>query len=257
VIDELVAFFEYDQSEPLRLSVVDRDERDGTPVTEIRFDNGAGGDVEAFVVGEAGHPGVVIAHGGTGPGKHIFVGEAVELARRGFVVLLADASYPLDGSTEDRVDATRIRVLTQRRGLDVLESEYGATTLGFYGHSAGGAVGACLSAVETRLAAIVIAAARGGHARWARDEGVADPAELEAFDRLDPEHFVAAPGGRELLFQYGLRDDVIPRREARSLYEAAAGPKSWSEFECGHGIDGHAPARAERLVFFERVLRLS
>jgi fermentation-respiration switch protein FrsA (DUF1100 family) len=103
----------------------------------------------------------------------------------------------------------------------------------------------------------VIAAARGGHARWAADEGVTDPAEIRAFDRLDPEHFVAVPGRRELLFQHGLRDDVIPHREARLLYEAAAEPKTWSDYECGHGVDAHPPARAERAAFLERVLRLS
>jgi cephalosporin-C deacetylase-like acetyl esterase len=252
-----LGLFAYDASQPVRLDVVARHEQEGVPVCEIRFHDGAGGEVEAFVVGEADRPGVVIAHGGTGPGKHIFVGEAVALANRGFVVLLADTSYPLDGTREERVEAQRIRVLTQRRGLDVLTAEYGAARLGFYGHSAGGAVGGCLAAVEPRLTAIVVAAARGGHARWARDEGITDPAELDAFDRLDPEHFVAVPGTRELLFQFGLHDDVIPYREARALYEAAAEPKTWSEYDCGHGIDGHAPARAERLEFFERALGLS
>ena len=257
MIEELVAFFDYDACAAVRTTLVARLEHDGVPVNEIRFDDGAGGEAEAYVVGDAERPGIVIAHGGAGPGKHIFLGEAVDLACRGFVVLLADTSYPLDGSTQERVDATRVRVLRQRRGLDVLEREYRVTAMGFYGHSAGGAQGACLSAVEPRLEAIVIAAARGGHLRWAREEGVTDPEELRAFDRLDPEHFVAAPGGRELLFQQGLRDEVITYSEARRLYEAAAEPKTWSEFDCGHGIDGHAPARAERAAFFERVLRLS
>ena len=81
--EELLDFFAYDASTPLRFSLVEREEREGTPVTEIRFDNGAGGDAEAFVVGEPGRPGVVVAHGGTGPGKHIFLAEAAELARRG------------------------------------------------------------------------------------------------------------------------------------------------------------------------------
>ena len=255
--DELGAIFDYEPSAAVRTTFVARDERNGVPMTEIHFDNGAGGDAEAYVVGEADRPGIVIAHGGAAPGKDLFVGEAAELARRGFVLLLADTSFPLHGSTQARVDATRARVLTQRRGLDVLQREYGATALGFYGHSSGGAQGACLSAVESRLEAIVIAAARGGHARWAADEGVTDPAEIRAFGRLDPEHFVAVPGRRELLFQYGLRDDVVPHREARLLYDAAAAPKTWSEYDCGHGVDGHAPARAERAAFFERVLRLS
>jgi dienelactone hydrolase len=257
VTDELVAVFDYDGSAPLRIALVGREDRESVPVTEIRFDDGVGRDAEAYVVGEAGRPGIVIAHGGAAPGKHVFLGEAVELARRGFVVLLADTTFPLEGSTRERVDATRTRVLTQRRGLDVLEREYGATALGFYGHSAGGAQGACLSAVETRLEAIVVAAARGGHARWALEEGITDPDEIRAFEPLDPEHFVAVPGRRELLFQHGTRDEVIPHTEARLLYEAAAAPKTWSEFDCGHGIDGHASARAERAAFFGRVLRLS
>jgi len=257
VSDELIRFFDYERTSDLRTSVVVRDERDGVPLTEIRFDNGTGSDADAYVLGKADRPGIVIAHGGAAPAKHIFVGEGAELARRGFVVLLADTTFPLHGSTQERVAATRSRVLTQRRGLDVLERHYGATALGFYGHSAGGAQGACLSAVEVRLEAIVIAAARGGHARWAADQGITDPAEMRAFGRLDPEHFVAVPGRRELLFQYGLRDDVVPQREARLLYESAAEPKTWSEYDCGHAVDGHAPARAERAAFFERVLRLS
>lgn len=72
-------------------------------------------------------------------------------------------------------------MLTQRRGLDVLAREFGASDLG---HSAGGAVGGCLSAVEPRLAAIAIATARGGHTRWAAEEGIDDPAEFEAFGQL-------------------------------------------------------------------------
>lgn len=50
---------------------------------------------------------------------------------------------------------------------------------------------------------------------------------------------------------------MIPYREARLLYEAATAPRLWSEFDCGHGVDGYLPARAERIAFFERILHLS
>lgn len=251
--DELVAFFD-SGSAPLRTSVVARDRRDGVEVTELRYDDGAGGLAAAYVVGAAASAGVVVAHGGTGPGKHLFLPEALELAQRGFVVLLADTHFPTRGTTAERVEATRIRVLTQRRGLDVLAAGYGATRLGFYGHSAGGMQGAVLSAVEPRLEAIVVAAARGGSVRWALEQGVTDESELLAFHRIDPEHYVAVPGRRRLLFQHGSRDPVIPLAEGRRLHDAAAEPKEWRDYDCDHGVDAHPPARAERLAFLEEIL---
>lgn len=255
--EELLAFFAHDPDAPLRTTVVSEERRHGIPIAEIRFDNGAGGLAEAFLVGGAADVGVVIAHGGSAPGKHIFLGEALELAARGAAVLLADTSFPVDGTTEERVEATRVQVLTQRRGLDLLVHERGATRLGFYGHSAGGAQGACLAGCEPRLDAIVVAGSRGGHVLWALDEDVADRAELDAFHRLDPEHYVALQGRRHLLFQHGRADDVIDIDAGRRLYEAAAGSKAWSEYDCGHGIDGHLPARAERLRFLDQHLFLS
>lgn len=252
-LGELVSFFD-SGSAPLRTFVLARDRSDGIEVTELRYDNGAGGLAEAYVVGAAASAGVVVAHGGAGPGRHLFLPEALELARRGFVCLLADTTFPSDGTTAERVEATRVRVLTQRRGLDVLAAEYGATRLGFYGHSAGGMQGAVLSAVEPRLEAIVIAGARGGSVRWALEQGVTDESELAAFNRIDPEHYVAVPGRRRLLFQHGRRDTVIPLAEARRLHDAAAEPKEWRDYDCDHGVDAHLPARADRLAFLEEVL---
>lgn len=252
-IDALITFFDYDAAQPLRASVVAPERREGVEVTELRYDDGAGGLVEAYVVGGAA-VGVVVAHGGAGPGKHIFLPEALELARRGFVCLLADTSFPTDGTTAERVEATRARVLTQRRGLDVLAAHYGATRLGFYGHSAGGMQGAVLSAVEPRLEAIVVAGASGGAVRWALDQGVTKGEELDAFHHLDPEHYVAVPGRRRLLFQHGHRDSVVPLAEARRLHAAAAEPKEWRDYDCDHGVDSHPPARADRLAFLEEVL---
>jgi len=251
---ELVAFFDYDADAPLRLEVERRERREGVALAQVHYDAGAGAAVEAIVVGDPAATGVVVAHGGAGPGKHIFVPEALELARRGFVCLLADTSFPSDGTTAERVEGTRVRVLTQRRGLDVLAQAFGAARLGFYGHSAGGMQGAVLSGVEPRLAAVVVAAARGGSVRWALEEGVTDHEELDAFHRLDPEHYVGLPGPRELLFQHGRHDPVIPYEEGRRLHDAATDPKRWREYECDHGVDNHPPARADRAAFLEEVL---
>ena len=253
--------FDYDASSPLHLAILAREERDGVEIAEVRYDNGTGGAASAFVVRPAGAgdealPGVVIAHGGTTPKKHKpkFVDEAVELSRRGTTVLLADTSMPPLGDAAADERATVAAVLVQRRGLDVLASAHGATRLGFYGHSFGGHQGAILAAVEPRLDAIVIAAMGSGIVDRARGEGFSDEAYLQALDRFDPVHWVRVPGRRRLLFQHGRRDEVISLAAGRELYEAAAGPKRWAEYDWGHDLPTDPAARRDRLAFFAEAL---
>jgi cephalosporin-C deacetylase-like acetyl esterase len=207
--------------------------------------------VNAFVVEPPGNSdaGVVIAHGGSEPGKHFYVEEALALAANGVRALAADTSFPAFRDLEADERAIRRAILTQRRGLDVL-AELGATQLGFYGHSAGATQGAVLSGVEPRLDAVVLSATGAGIVRWAREFAGLDNAYLEALDRLDPRHFVARAGRRRLLVQHGHRDPVIPADAARAMYEAAAEPKQWQEYDCDHGVDVHPQARADRIAFF-------
>jgi dienelactone hydrolase len=250
--------FEYDASSAIRLHVVGVEHRDGVDVTEIRYDNGTGGEADAFLTepthSNAPRPGVVVAHGGSGPGKHIFLDEAIELSRRGMTVLGADTSMPPLGDAAVDEAAMVAAVLVQRRGLDVLQSARQVTRFGFFGHSFGGNEGAMLSAVEPRLDAIVIAAMGVGAADWVREQGFSDEEYLAAADRFDPVHFVATQSHGHLLFQNGKQDTVVSLDSARKLYDAATEPKTWREYDCGHGVDGHEPARADRFAFFEEQL---
>ena len=45
-------------------------------------------------------------------------------------------------------------------------------------------------------------------------------------------------------------DPVVTRDESRALYEAAAGPKEWREYDCGHDPDGDPRAVADRAELF-------
>ncbi|MFI5908382.1 hypothetical protein [Dactylosporangium sp. NPDC051541] len=72
---------------------------------------------------------------------------------------------------------------------------------------------------------------------------------LRRLRRFEPVGYVAVPGRRRLLFQYGVRDDAVLRSEAVALYEAAAAPKEWCEYDCGHDTD-NAAARADRARLF-------
>jgi dipeptidyl aminopeptidase/acylaminoacyl peptidase len=254
----VVALFDYDRSVPIRLQVVSTEHRDGVAVNEVRYDNGTGGTADAFLTEPAdrttrGRPGVVFAHGGSGPGKHIFLGEAIELSRRGMFVLGADTSMPPLGDAAADEAGFVAAILVQRRGLDALDSARDVTRLGFYGHSFGGNQGATLSAVEPRLDAIVIAAMGAGVADWVRRQGFSDEEYLAASDRFDPVHFVGASRSR-LLFQHGRQDTSISLESARALYDAALEPKTWRDYDCGHGVDGHAPARADRFAFLADAL---
>lgn len=255
----MVDLFAYDASAPVRLHIIEVEHRDGVDISEIRYDNCTGGDASAFLTeptapSDAPRRGVVVAHGGSGPGKHFFLDEAIELSRRGMIVLGADTSMPPLGDAAADEAAMVAAVLVQRRGFDVLESARAVVSFGFFGHSFGGNQGAMLSAVEPRLDAIVIAAMGAGAADWVRRQGFSDENYLAASDRFDPIHFVATPSHGHLLFQHGTQDGSVSLDSGRTLFEAATEPKTWREYDCGHGVDGHEPARSDRFAFFEEHL---
>jgi dienelactone hydrolase len=246
------------EARPLDYEVLRREVRDGIELSDVRFDDGAGGRAAALVARpeQPRGAGVVVAHGGFDPGKHLFADEAVALAHRGAVAVAADTTFPRSSDVAAHEHAIRAAILVQRRCLDVLATVFGVDRLGFFGHSAGGAQGAILAAAEPRLRAIVIAAMGAGVVvRGARELGLS-PGELARIARFDPASWVGVAAGPALLFQHGRHDDAVSRAEARELYALAAEPKSWREYDCGHGVDGHPPAREDRLEFFARELGL-
>jgi hypothetical protein len=249
--------FRYDRSAQLRFSVNDERAEDGATVTDVRYDDGEAGEVDAVVVRPRNLtgkrlPGVILAHGGFDGGKHLFIEQALELSQSGFTVLLADTTFPRKGDAAAVESAVRTGVLTHRRGLDVLKSVYKVGSLAFFGHSRGGSEGAILSAVEPRLEAIVI----GGMGSPSQDRRSRGHEEVEMgpyFDavfRFDAALYLSVSGARRLLVQHGRHDAEVTLAEARAMFEAASEPKLWREYECGHGVDGHPAARTDRLAFF-------
>ena len=69
-------------------------------------------------------------------------------------------------------------------------------------------------------------------------------------EQFDPATSVAVPGRRRLLFQHGRHDPVVRQAESLKLYEAAAHPKDWREYNCGHDPDGDPQAVTDRAELF-------
>jgi predicted esterase len=249
------ATFDHDHDVPLEIERHDHVMTGDLTVSELTYDHGAGGRARATLIVPArpNGVGVILAHGGTDDGRHFFVDEATSMAEHGLTALLTAYRLPPHGDQRASADAVRAAVLTQRRGLDLLAAR--ADRLCYFGHSGGAQLGAILSAVEPRLVALALASYGSGTLRRVaaaslpQHDPVAD-AYVESLHRFEPAPYVAVPGSRRLLFQHGRDDEVVPLAEGLRLFHAAAGPKEWREYPCGHDTSTPPQARADRLRLF-------
>ncbi|RLK24892.1 hypothetical protein DER29_2855 [Micromonospora sp. M71_S20] len=249
------AVFDYDHDAPLEVQRHDHVVTGDLTISELTYDHGAGGRARATLIVPArpNGTGVILTHGGTDDGRHFFVDEATNMAERGMTALLTAYRLPPHGDQGVVADAVRVAVLTQLRGLDLLTGW--ADRLCYFGHSGGAQFGAILSAVDPRLSALALASYGAGTlqrvaaASLPQNDPVAD-AYLEFLRRYEPASYVAVPGARRLLFQHGRDDDVVYLSEGLRLFDAAAEPKEWREYPCGHDTSTPPQARADRLRLF-------
>ncbi len=226
---------------------------------EVSFAAGAGVEGIATVVSPVAMTvarGVVLAHGGSDDGRRFFVSEAAALAAQGAAVILPVTRIRQNDGVDAFAADVRNAVLTERAALDVLV-EAGAPpgALSFLGHSAGGALAGILSAVEPRLARIVIFAYGAGalaKSAWARAlsrEGDVTTDVAAVADWFDLGRFVGVERRAQLLVQHGCADQTVPIAAGRALFDAAALPKLWAEYDWDHGLDADPHARKDRAEF--------
>jgi dienelactone hydrolase len=199
--------------------------------------------------------------GGGLPPEDAFLDEAVELVSAGAYAILPQTHWGVVGRKKADLAVVETAVALERIALDLLmqQAAVDPDRLGVVGHSFGATQAAILAGVDPRLAAVVIAASGARYAEFAwslhdRPERKR-AAYLEVVGQADPIRHVAQEGRRTLLLQFGLQDR-IPEREVKDLWQVAAGDKELAEFECGHDLVNHEPARLSRLVFLHRVLRI-
>ena len=201
--------------------------------------------------------GLVIAHGGSDDGRHLFRDEAQQLARAGLAVALPATFLPPRGDWSRSELAIRRSVVTHRQALDLLVETAGVDgrRLGFCGHSAGAFWGAILTAVDDRLAAVALAAIGSGTLVRVADQEMRDsghhlgPAYLDRLSSFDPGRWLSRHRARKLLLQHGRDDQQIPLAEFTALRNQTAQPVTWKLYDCDHGIDADPTATRDRHAF--------
>jgi len=251
----------YDGDRPLRVTsrMTTTERKSGVAITDMTFDNGLGGRVEAYLVmpvsaGGQKLAGVVFAHG-SGRDRSRFLDEAKLLATRGAVVLLPTVPMNLTADAAADVAYVRQAVLTERRAVDVLvaRGNVDRNRLGFVGHSWGGVLAGIMSGAEPRLAAVVVASFTK---RLTRYQG----GPTQYFDQLtvfDQHRWLAMPGKRQVLLQAGANDQWHPGQATDELFASIAGQKKRTDYPLGHDLVEPAEPVNDRREFLARVLHLT
>lgn len=266
---ELRAAFDYDPAIPLDVTTVrpPADDPGSTvQVSEINYNDGSNGRAAAYLVipaDEAGGPlpGVIFAHGSDAP-LDTFLDEARDLAAGGAVALLPRTEFEPKGTPDEDLAMIKKAVLVERRGLDVLAAmpQVDPSRLAVVGHSWGAIQAAIVAGTDPRPVAVISAAGipRFSEFLYSQGNGAADRAAY--VDRLavaDPIWQLAVPGGRTVFLQHGSSDFNVDSAEADELHAAAAEPREVKIYDAGHALDRELIARADRLEFLTRILRIA
>jgi dienelactone hydrolase len=258
----LLARFVYDRRAALDITRGATRRQGGATIQQITYAVAGGAPIPAEIVvpdkDTGRHPGVVLAHGGA-IDPDAFLAEAVSLAGKGMISILPDIPMTITGDAETDVAYVTRSVVAERRALDILiaRPDVDAHRLGFVGHSWGADLAAIMAGVDPRLAAVVIACARSRIASDMFQMGSpADaPGYMRASSTLDGDRFVAVPGARTVLIQYGRLDTTIPLGERDELTKATAGQHARHDYDAGHDLVAFAPATTDRLTFLTTTLQ--
>ena len=249
--------FSYDRSQPISFESQSDGRRNGVESRTISFASPKGGRATGVLFVPEGpglFAGIVLMHGMPG-GARQMEGQAVELARRGAVVIAIDAPWARTGNIihwDSRDSANQVQLIVDlQRAVDVLlaRDDVDSARLAYVGVSYGGAMGGLFAGVERRLATYVLRVGDGGllaHFTGAEDPptppGLSDAAWQAwrtAMEPIEPIRFVGRANA-PIFFQNGEQDRLVPPADARAYHAAAGANKKISWYPAGHGLDQQA-----------------
>jgi len=254
-------FYEYDLDFPFQLEISEGETRGSCTLHELTLESAHDEMVPAVYARPADpgqYPALVFLHGrGGNKGDNLDIAPLITGA--GYAGISIDCQYHGERNPRgkniyseyaysDR-DAMLQTVIDGRRAVDFLKSreEVDPERIGLLGGSMGGILGTLLAAVERRIRASVLLVAGGNWEILAsksqhpdgknlRKKSV-DPKRLaRVMAPVDPINLVDLISPRPVLFQLGLKDDVVPAETGRLLVEAAGEPKEVDWYDSGHGL---------------------
>ena len=251
--------FDYDARLPIDLKENGVELRDGIRVRDVTYAGLKGGRVSAYLVTPPGRyhcAGILFVHWMEPEAKDSnrtqFLGQAVELARKGTISLLIDAPWSdrqwfQKRKREDDYARSVRQVKDLRRALDVLlaQKRVDRKRIAYVGHDFGMMYGALLPSVDGRPAVYALQAGTTSFSDWfllgrPQLEGKARQKFIDQLAPLDPVKYIGAAEGRPVLMQFGTADRFVPKPKAEEFFAAAKEPKKILFYETGHGLNEQA-----------------
>ena len=286
--DDLARHWAYDKNQPLEMSQVGVQERDGIKIYDISYkapvgDRASlvgpnGGNVTAYLVVPAGKgpfPAVIYCHwcmpGSEKKNRTEFLDEAIVLAHSGVISLLLDHVTVHPGFVEDKSPQNEQQVAVDvqqdiniRRGADLLaaRADVDLKRLAYVGHSCGAFAGAFLSGIDKRFKAFVLMA--GGwpddvFKKWPGYEEFRQKIGAEKFDAFQAQHswadtgkYVSHPAPATVFLQFASDEQFVTPEMDKDYFAVVSEPKRMKIYEAPHALN--AEATRDRVAFLSEQL---
>jgi dienelactone hydrolase len=254
----LTAQFDYDRGAPIDLLSGEPELAAEITVRSVTFASPKGGRANAllFVPAGAGPFPAVVMMAGSNQAPASFRTTALDLAKRGAIVLVADQSQtrsghtPLFAFTSAERDEFVQTVVDVRRAVDVLtaRSDVVPERLAFWGFSHGAFIGGILAGVERRITSYVLQSGAGAdYLRTAAPQRLREPAlsgYLATIVSVDPNLYVAHASPSAVFLQNGARDRTYTAAGVAAWQDAVSEPKKVATYEADHALDATATSDA-------------
>jgi uncharacterized protein len=254
----LTAQFDYDRAAPIDLLAGELEQAAEAAVRALTFASPKGGRANALLFvppGPGPFPAVVMMPG-SNQAPASFRTTALELAKRGAIVLVADQSQTRAGhtplfsfNTTERDEFVQT-VVDVRRAVDVItaRADVDPQRLAFWGFSHGAFIGGIVTGVERRITSYVLQSGAGAdYLRTTAPQRLREPelgGYLAAIASIDPNLYVAHASPSAIFLQNGALDKTYTASGVAAWQAAVSEPKKVATYDADHVLNAAATADA-------------